>query len=525
MIKNGRFFSLPDTSDDDFKSLFTRAAAAGIGRPVDSDGCPQGPWTPELLAEAISEIDANKAGIELRTVQLWFEDNDKGIGTSNIRWLARVLGCSDPEGASAWQTALRKSQARLMARRNARHEKAAGTSANYDAMPDTDLSKNLDADDLRQGLGLVHLTEAAFSRGSPLNLPAAVFAGAVALQFVSYFLSIHSVTYVQDSGITKQVGFIWAPNWTIVFLVLMPIFFVFVADQVTSWKNEWRATLLSYLGRQGQPGDWMDKVGSSSWTYWAAFVLCLGFAGVFQWVSVRLLPVLHGEGAFATDWGSLAYVRPDKFGAIEQAAFTGAAYFYMSLCFYLFIAGLVLLSNVADDFAQTIKHLARHSKAPPINTAQAVSMKIMRGVTRASIGGISIAMCMKLQSLYLTTDAPDIWQWLISDSSSVLTAIGSPVDWGNYSMPTHFTSLLVTLMVCTVYLYAVIRIGITPLFKVPLARPTSAILFLTLVYLLIGAVTGFSILLALSILASVYGLFDPGFRTCSKAQLGSQHVP
>ena len=77
--------------------LFARVAATGVGRPVDRDGCPQGPWTPDLLAEAISEIEANRAGIELRTVQLWFENNEKGISANNIRWLARVLGCNDPQ--------------------------------------------------------------------------------------------------------------------------------------------------------------------------------------------------------------------------------------------------------------------------------------------------------------------------------------------------------------------------------------------------------------------------------------------
>jgi hypothetical protein len=91
LIKNGKFFQLPERSDDDFKTLFGRVAAAGVGRPVDKDGCPQGPWTPDLLADAISQIEANRAGIELRTVQLWFENNDKGISAHNIRWLAREL--------------------------------------------------------------------------------------------------------------------------------------------------------------------------------------------------------------------------------------------------------------------------------------------------------------------------------------------------------------------------------------------------------------------------------------------------
>ncbi|PHQ72140.1 MAG: hypothetical protein COB97_00105 [Paracoccus sp.] len=519
MIKNGKYFSLPDESDDDFKSLFMRVAATGIGRPVDHDGCPQGPWTPELLAEAISQIDANRTGIDLRTVQLWFKDNEKGISTSNIRWLARVLGCNDPEGSSAWQVALMRSQARLAARRHSRHRTDGGTGKEHVDPPGDIKPEQVQCDVRRPWFDLARVSEAIFSRGSPLNLPASVFAGAVALQFVSYFLSIHSVTYVRDDGITKQIGFLWAPNWTVVFLILMPIFFAFVIDQVTTWKNESRVALLSYIGEHDRSDQWMRRVEASSYTYWAAFLLCLGFAGVFQWVSVRLLPVLHGDGPFAIDWGSLAYVRPDEFGIFGQAAFTGAAYLYMSLCFYLFIAGLILLSNLVDDFAHICKALGPQPSIVPIDRAQSAGTRIMRGILRASVAGLLVAMCMKLQSLYVVTTAPSVWGWLISDSGSIMTSFGNPIDWGDYSMPTHFTSLLVALMVGTVYLYAAIRIGGTTPVQVSLARPTTAVLFLALVYLLIGVVAGFSILLAIAIAVAVYGFFDPYFGSRYERQM------
>ncbi|MAM41212.1 MAG: hypothetical protein CL949_22515 [Erythrobacter sp.] len=516
---------MPDDSDDDFKSLFVRVAATGIGRPVDRDGCPQGPWTPELLAEAISQIDANRTGIELRTVQLWFNDNEKGISTSNIRWLAKVLGCNDPEGSSAWQVALMKSQARLAARRHSRNRISDKTEVGAVGPEERIAPEQFRGDVSRPRFDLARVSEAIFSRGSPLNLPASVFAGAVALQFVSYFLSIHSVTYVRGDGVSKQIGFLWAPNWTVVFLILMPIFCAFVIDQVTTWKKENRPALLSYLGGHDRSDQWIRRVEASSYTYWAAFLLCLGFAGVFQWVSVRLIPPLHGDGTFAVDWGSLAFVLPGEFGIFQQAAFTGAAYFYMSLCFYLFIAGLVLLSNLVDDFAHISKALVQQKGLTPLDIARSTGSRIMRGIVRASIAGLLTAMCMKLQSLYVVTDAPNIAQWLLSDLKSILTSFGSAVDWGDYSMPTHFTSLLVALMVATVYLYGAIRVCITTPFHVPLARPTIAVLFLILAYLLIGLVTGFSILLAIAVFVAIYGLFDPNFGDRYQMQVDPLHVP
>ena len=131
---------------------------------------------------------------------------------------------------------------------------------------------------------------------------------------------------------------------------------------------------------------------------------------------------------------------------------------------------------------------------------------------------------MKLQSLYVVTAAPNIWQWLTSDARSVMTSLGAQVDWGDYSMPTHFTSLLVALLAVAVYLYAVIRIGLGAPFRVPLARPTTAIMFLALAYLLVGVATGFSILLGFAIVVAVYGFFDPNFSGHYKRREDRLHV-
>ena len=110
----------PTEDGSDFKDLFKRLVAAGAGRPVDTNGFPTGSWTPELLADAISQIDANRVGIDLRTVQLWFQDNDKGISSDNIRWLAKIFGCGDPKATNAWHLELSAAQARLKAKRRNR---------------------------------------------------------------------------------------------------------------------------------------------------------------------------------------------------------------------------------------------------------------------------------------------------------------------------------------------------------------------------------------------------------------------
>ncbi len=522
MIKNGKYFILPETNGGDFKALFQRLASAGAGRPVDKSGFPQGPWTPDLLATAISQIDANQSGVELRTVQLWFQDNDTGISSDNIRWLARIFGCDDPEATSAWQAELSASQSRLAASRRRKRQAAeepAKDPPDADLLtPNDDTSPPLKSPNLQNSkqpqrrFSLPRKSEAFFGRQSPLDLPASVFAGAVALGFFSYFLGIHSVTFDREDGVTKQVGFLWSPNWTVLFMVFMPLFFAFAGDLVVFWKKEGRAKVLAASGGEGSDAGWVPKVEGSATTYWAVFLICLGFAGLFQWISVRLIPLLQGGGDFAIDWGSVAIGLPETYSVHHAIAFTGFAYLYMCLCFYLFFVGLILLYTLVHDLWE-IEHRSAFEYRRPQQEIVDIRQRIMRGIFRCTICGVLIAACMKLQSVYLTTNAESILDWLFRDMLSVLSGKDAANDRMRFSTPTQYTSLLIALSANVVFLYGLIRIGLGSQFNAPLGKMVAAVILSGIAYFLIGAFEGFSILLCTSMLLAIYGLFDPAFGT------------
>lgn len=521
MIKKGKYFVPPPSDGSTFKQLFKKLAAAGAGRPVGDDGFPSGPWTPDLLAAAISEIEGNKSGIELRTVQLWFQENERGISAENIRWLARVFGCDDPVATADWQVAL---SAGLAAQRQRRRQRREGPKPSdalpADAAPDAPLNAvpvqvlpaiSQDEDQAAgRGFRLARASEALFSRGSPLNLPASVFAGAVALGFLSFIIGVHNVSY-DHNGINKQIGYLWAPNWTVLFMVFLPLFLGLVAETLLYWKSEGRSRLISQIAAERTVKTWMQKIEASSFTFWSVFLICLVFAGIIQWAGVRLEPLLSGKNSYAIDWGSLALLRPDVVSVPVSIAFTGIAYLYMSLCFYALFVGLILLYLIIDDFGKLTD--TDKVKMGQILAADGRSLAriIMICVFRCSMLVILIATAMKLQSIYISSDAENILIWMMADIRSFLnieTRTGSYIE---VTMPNHFSSLIVLLATCFVFVYGIVGLRLKTTDTYLVAKMIIVMALLCLAYFLMGSFVGWAMLLGISSFVAVCALFDPEF--------------
>jgi hypothetical protein len=531
LFKNGKLFLAPPKDGSEFKGLFKRLAAAGAGRPLGKDGFPVGPWTPELLAEAISQIDSNRVGVDLRTVQLWFQENEKGISAANIRWLARIFGCDDPVATSEWQMELGAAQSRLSAKR--RGWKKTGSSvaqipdtaltATFDDETDApaELARDTDPKGPRRRFSLARKSEAFFSHGSPLNLPASVFAGMTGLGFLSYIIGIHSVTYERADGLVKQVGFLWAANWTLDFMVFLPLFFFFVIELLVFWKSEGRRKLAAQSDQMENNDAWLRNVDASSYTYWSVFLICVLFAGLFQWIGVSLIPLTKGGGNYAMDWGKIALVRPSVVSVPETAIFTGIAYLYMCLVFYLFFAGLILLYTVVHDLWRLGVGL---KKLPHVDHQQELDeagLIVMRGVFRCTVLGVLVAIWMKVQSFYLVSGGENILAWLVGDMSSLFQGRDDVSSGLYYSMPTHYSSFLIVISTCFVFLYGSIRLGVGSRFYASLWKMSAVVALLVVSYLLIDAFAGFSTLLAISVLFALYGLFDPGLGRWRVSEVGN----
>ena len=110
---------------------------------------------------------------------------------------------------------------------------------------------------------------------------------------------------------------------------------------------------------------------------------------------------MRGGGDYATDWGSLAIMRPEVISISEAIAFTGFAYLYMCICFYLFFAALILLYSVVQDFGKVRANTKDVTDTEFNQEASLVGARLMRGIFRCTLLSVFIAICMKLQSTYL----------------------------------------------------------------------------------------------------------------------------
>lgn len=498
--------------------LFKHLASTGAGRPVDGDGFPMGPWTPELLAEAISSIEANRAGIDLRTVQHWFQDNDKGISPDNIRWLARIFGCGDPDASGAWQAALSAANRRLAEnrkRKKVRNKPQVGPAGTVQEIEDSYTPSRAPAgfEKRKSRLGsLAGKTEALFDSQSSMTLPLVVFSGACILALVSFTLNIHSVVFTPEGSRSKQVGFLWAPNWTIVFLAVLPLYLAWSIELLRFWKEEWRPRLAA-LGDPTSPNaKWEHRPVAASYLFAATLIITVIVASGYNWTVTHLIPLLSGDpGGWAINWGRLAIVRPDLISVPSAMIFSGLVFLYNGVTAYLFFAGLIFLHLMKHDYLDLVKGLEIRSGENPNPEIVAISTSLMYGIFRCTVLGVVITILMKLQSVFLQSSGVNIIDWLGADFRSPFGNHDSEAAEGLQSgiAPGSYYSFFCLLAILGTFANASSQIrrtverfqvsGPRSKFFNPWVMMNATMALLVIGYFLIGFLPGFTVFLFLSL--------------------------
>ena len=195
---------------------------------------------------------------------------------------------------------------------------------------------------------------------------------------------------------------------------------------------------------------------------------------------------------------------------------------YMATTFYIFFVGLILLYTIVHDLSTIRGTSTDRAEADSKHEINEVSLMVMRGIFRCTVLGILVGICMKGQSSYLTSMGENIVTWLIGDMVSALQRRNSGGVWIGYRMPTQYSSLLVVVSTCIVFLFASFRLDIGSQFRMTLWKMSAAVVVLVTDYMLIGAFPGFSIFLGIGVLLALYGLFDPGLGRWQASDLGAK---
>lgn len=519
LIKNDRFFIPPPDEENDFKAIFQRMARLGAGRPVDKKGIPEGPWTAELLTEAISRIDANRSGVELRTVQRWFESNDTGISTDNIRWLARIFGCDDPAAISRWQMKLSSAQSQLTAKRRER-KRADTDSATGPSSQDTSRKTRLVRKSFAEKCEWLLTGEAS------MNLIIIYWLVFGALGLMNYALGTLSVTYSPEDGLNKQVGFIWAPTLTVLPLIVLPLYILSINNLILFWKDGARTKCMrndDEVDALASTDGWTVRVRSFSFSFWAIALFSLFFVFGLQWAGIYLPAYMSGNaGDVQIDRYLVALSRPEVISVREAMILSAVGYLYTASYIAVFLLGLLFMVIIAVDFRNTCRNSQQKNLAVSSAAIREAGNNIAWGSFRLAVYGLWLATLIKLQIVYLSSDGEDFVGWLGRDA---LAFVGLTTDQNGFldnSSVSHFTTFLMMAVTVATFGFCVLKVQET-FARLPLdddkdrARPDrnlilrmgAVIILLSTNLLLIGRFEGFSLLIALSVLVSFHAITGP----------------
>ena len=513
------YVTRPLSGDLDFKELFQEAISARTGLSFVKTADTSSEWTPNLLAEAILKVDPKGRGVDVRTVQNWFQDNDKGISSENIVCLARVFGLGDPDAIAAWRRELRSANKRLASKRKARREIDCKTVADEN---DKDSSSDRKDGSQNERSSLAGLSEKLFTSTDGLSIAIFVWAGYFLLCLMSFVFENHDLTYAARPNLNKQVGFFWSLSWPIECLFLYPTSFLLIANLVSFWKRERRAMAQSIE----QQGTWNELIFGLRIPFWLAAIVAFVVVFIAQWGGVYLLGLTQTDTPDLVDWILVAKLRPDIVSIWEALLVSLFAFLYSGLIYWFYFTGLLLLFAISDDFSRKAKSLDPNFDCCSV---EFVSDKLQRVIFRCTVIGILAATAIQLNAIYLKSDGETSLGWLASD---FLAGLGSHItNWGflGQSSASSLTSSMLLLLHVALYGLCMtkvrsamrafqfqsfgaersVRKDCTERWHIihdPLLRQFCVLGILFLNFIFLGKFVGFTLLLFASLLIAVAGV-------------------
>lgn len=262
--------------------------------------------------------------------------------------------------------------------------------------------------------------ESTARKAGPFLLCGMSMTVAFMLMLFSNILGLGLIDY-RVNGVVKQIGFMAAPNWSIVYMVLFPFYLCLFAVLAERCK----VTLTSLLQQKlivdakGRPvteaalsAEWRISLRNVSVLLWIILGLIAVQTGS-EWIQTCLRPYFGGEVG-VIDWATFATINKSR-SAFASMAFSCVAYIYMAIALYVYLATLIYAANFCY-FLSTL--------ADPAGKFRLVLRDGTLGQRFSDIGimifwcailGLGAGFMMRLQAIYLVTNYSIVTDLLFSD--------------------------------------------------------------------------------------------------------------
>ena len=291
-----------------------------------------------------------------------------------------------------------------------------------------------------------------FDRSAPIAFFALFLLGA-AMLVASIATSVAFFDLVLPNGVRKQVGYVWAANWSFMFLFGFPIMIFFMIETATSLRQaldrlverrmivdaDWQPVGLAAMAPEREMF-WRRSAIAGGVLLAVLMIYCL-----WEWYRVSgmhlfagTLPLAPGETHWLDelDW-SVAALLPGpgsgEFGfRMANAAFSFANYFVMGLYLSIVFTYYAMIVLYADLFRRMSSGQAAGGLriVPEIDDDDprrgfGVFQRMFRSILLATLMGFLMCYFMNIQNLFLRSDSPDLWSFVseyVSPGFSALIA-------------------------------------------------------------------------------------------------------
>jgi hypothetical protein len=221
----------------------------------------------------------------------------------------------------------------------------------------------------------------------------------------------------------------------------------------------------------------------------------------------------------------VALYKPEVISVSNAMLLSFVGYIYTASYIAVFMAGLLFQVVVVLDYYDLSSDVDSENEASISRQIRKEGQKVVWGSYRIAVFGLWLAILLKLQITYLSSDASNFISWIATDALGAVGLTESRNGFLNNTSVVHFTTFLMMVVTVSVLIFCIAKVHGTfnrlELYcgdfsfsrdGFAVTRMIAVVALLSLNLVGVGQFLGFSLYVALSLLASCHVLSGPKLR-------------